>query len=145
MSLDLELDHRAILTGHLQVNVVVLRLHSFLQPESSFDQPRTTRTEAERLQVSAISGAKLQRVLVFPGLMVQPFCLQTLTQSARSRRQTWATISGDRTLIQNNTELAGDLEVVRIYKKILFSVENQRAPHPTRPVLTPSRRVSIAS
>ena len=30
MSLDLELDHGAILPGHLQVDVVVLRLHSLL-------------------------------------------------------------------------------------------------------------------
>ena len=31
MSLDLELDHGAVLPGHLQVDVVVLRLYSLLQ------------------------------------------------------------------------------------------------------------------
>lgn len=46
MSFDFELDHRAILTGHLQVNVVVLRLHSFLQQQTTVDQPATP-TEAE--------------------------------------------------------------------------------------------------
>lgn len=46
MSFDFELDHRAILTRHLQVNVVVLRLHSFLQQQTTVDQPATP-TEAE--------------------------------------------------------------------------------------------------
>lgn len=45
MPFDFELDHRAILTGHLQVNVVVLRLHSFLQQQTTVDQPATP-TEA---------------------------------------------------------------------------------------------------
>lgn len=96
MSFYFELDHRAILTSHLQVNVVVLRLHSFLQQQTAFDQPRITRTRAEK--VSATLCAKLHGI-VFPGFVVQPFCLRPLTHSAQSHRQTWATVSGDRTLI----------------------------------------------